>query len=156
MESVTARIIAMNNEFIQAAALKAELFDSQFDHGAHPSYDKAFVKKAVNWNLYMNNISKLSYLFDSSINFKRFYAEKSFVLLDWLIIEKIFQDPKFFQNEFSQIPVLQQLRICYNILPNQSSLMHRLAMNTQMSGSDDIALKLFNICKTQDIKGISN
>lgn len=88
--SCTERIIAMNNEFIQAAALKAELFDAQLDHSAHPGLSKDFIKRAVNWDLYMNNISKLSTQYDHRINFNRFYAEKSFVLLDWLIIEKIF------------------------------------------------------------------
>ena len=48
----------------------------------------------------MNNISKLSYQFDPHINFKRFYSEKSFVPLDWLIIEQIFKDPKFINHEF--------------------------------------------------------
>lgn len=101
MKSVTARIIAMNNEFTQAAALKAELFDNQIDHRESPAYDKGFIKRAVNWDLYMNNISKLSYQFDRRAKVKRFYAEKSFVLLDWLIIERIFHDPHFFDNEFS-------------------------------------------------------
>ena len=99
MSSVTQRIIALNNEFIQASALKSELFDDQI-YRKHPAYSKEFIKKAVNWHLYMNNISKLSYQFDPHINFKRFYSEKSFVPLDWLIIEQIFKDPKFINHEF--------------------------------------------------------
>lgn len=45
--------------------------------------------------------------FDPTIKFKRFYSEKSFVLLDWLIIEKIFKDDNFIKNEFSQMPAQQ-------------------------------------------------
>lgn len=39
------------------------------------------------------------------------------MLLDWLVIERIFNDRCFFENEFNQIPDQQKLRICFNILP---------------------------------------
>ena len=62
MENVTKRIIALNNEFIQAAALKAELQDYQIVNKKKKDavYDPAFIKKAITWNLFMNNISKIN------------------------------------------------------------------------------------------------
>ena len=61
MASVTQRIISLNNEFIQTASLKAELLDDQMETKKHPAYSPNFIKKASNWHLYMNNISKLSF-----------------------------------------------------------------------------------------------
>jgi len=103
----------------------------------------------------MNNISKLSYQYDKEIDNKQFYAEKTFVLLDWLIIERVFQDRNFFDNEFSQIPDQQKLRICYNILPNQKSIMHMIAQDSTLPDATVIMKALFAICKNPNIEDIT-
>lgn len=45
----------------------------------------------------------------------------------------------------------QQLRICYNILPNQSSLIHRLAGDQTLTEGADLTNKLFEICNNNKI-----
>jgi hypothetical protein len=95
----------------------------------------------------------MNFQYDEEINFYRYYVEKSFVLLDWVIIEMILNDTKFRNTDFENIPRAQKLRICYNILPTQTSLIHMLA-GDQFSegGNTDLFTKsLFEVCNDQSI-----
>jgi len=77
------------------------------------------------------------------------------VLLDWLVIERIFNDRSFFENEFDQIPDQQKLRICFNILPVQKSITHRIAQDQTLSDPSVIMKALFEVCKNPVIEDIN-
>ena len=51
-------------------------------------------------------------------------AEMSFTLLDWIICERIQRDPLF---NFNDIDRYQQIELCFNIFPNNMTMLHKLA-----------------------------
>ena len=82
----------------------------------------------------IEQIHKIDYLqpFDSEDSM--FVVEKTFTLLDWLILERAVGKSWF---DLSNVDEIQQLQLASTILPNGRGILHMLASNTSNEDYDE-------------------
>ena len=73
---------------------------------------------------YYSKIFNVDYKQSWESSFSKLDAEQSFTWLDWKIMDRVVNDPKF---DLDSIDLEQTLQICLNIYPDGKSFLHKLA-----------------------------
>lgn len=97
----------------------------------------------------LRQINRIDYTKDWGSQSASFDIELSFTWLDWQIMDMVNSDSVFYIEDIDQE---QQLQLCFNILPQGRTMLHMLALQTNLMSNDQIraisALKdLFSVAR---------